>query len=253
MRAATPSDGVLRESADGEYDWDLPNGRTLSFRGSWLVRIDYPGKAHLAFYYKRGRLARVTDEVGRVLALEYTEGRPGLEGYDTRTDVAAAGHLSRVILPDGRAIDYAYDNTHNLTRVSFADGTERRYHNADTSLAALNDPKQTGRPPPGRIENSEPVYGPGGEIVVVDHHVQAARVQGGWRDTAGCQCRRHGSVPLQKQCGVQDRLLPRHDLRCRWAPTSSGLDPRPSTSSVRTSRQRKGWGIPSSRQLPSTG
>lgn|GEM_PF-6103436 len=131
MRAATPSDGVLRESADGEYDWDLPDGRTLSFRGSWLVRIDYPGKAHLAFYYKRGRLARVTDEVGRVLALEYTEGRPGLEGYDTRTDVAAAGHLSRVILPDGRAIDYAYDNTHNLTRVSFADGTERRYHYED--------------------------------------------------------------------------------------------------------------------------
>jgi len=131
VRAATPSDGVLRESADGEYDWDLPDGRTLSFRGSWLVRIDYPGKAHLAFYYKRGRLARVTDEVGRVLALEYTEGRPGLEGYDTRTDVAAAGHLSRVILPDGRAIDYAYDNTHNLTRVSFADGTERRYHYED--------------------------------------------------------------------------------------------------------------------------
>jgi len=38
-------------------------------------------------------------------------------------------------------------------------------HNADNFLAALNDPKQTGRPPPGRIENSEPVYGPGGEIV----------------------------------------------------------------------------------------
>ena len=110
------------------HEWNLPDGRTLRFRGSYLVRIDWPDQQHLDLFYKGGRVAEITDETGRVMRFDYYAGRSVLSGYEENRFGEAAGHLSSVTLPDGSKIDYAYDQNRNLTRASFADGTHRDYH-----------------------------------------------------------------------------------------------------------------------------
>jgi len=124
------SDGYLLER-DGGSVWVVPDGRRLSFRGSYLVRIDWPDQRALTFTYRARRLDSATDERGRRLAFEYTPGQLGLPAFDPTPHRAHAGHLSAVLLPDGRRIEYDYDDRQNLTRARFADGTAREYHYED--------------------------------------------------------------------------------------------------------------------------
>jgi|GEM_PF-2424721 len=132
----TPHDGYLERvestSEDGEGQryilWHVPDGRTLRFHGSYLVRIEWPDQRSLALRYVKRRLASVKDETGRTLQLEYTSGTLGLADYERSDFQSQPGHLTAVELPDGTRIGYDYDGERNLVRARFADGTHRRYH-----------------------------------------------------------------------------------------------------------------------------
>ena len=140
-----PSDGHLQVTGNDAV-WVVPDGRRLSFHGSFLVRIDWPDRRHLALHYRQQRLAKVTDESGRVLVLDYTPGTRGalaLPGYDPEPHRAHAGHLAALTLPDGSRLEYDYDERQNLTRARFPDGTSRDYHYEDplwpSHLSGLTD------------------------------------------------------------------------------------------------------------------
>ena len=110
-----PGDGYLLHGAG--TTWRTADGRALAFRGPFLASVAWPDGDRLSLGYERGRLASVTDRHGRAIRLEYTPGRQGLDSWEPRADVALAGHLERVVLPGGDALEYRYDGRRNLTRV----------------------------------------------------------------------------------------------------------------------------------------
>lgn len=125
--------------------WYLPDGRTLTFNGSYLVDIDWPDQSALKLYYRNKRLHSVTDETGRTLKFEYSSGGSAgkLDGYQSSRFNSAPGHLDHVVLPDGEEIYYDYDHHRNLTRVRFPDGSATEYHYEDrrypNHLSSLSD------------------------------------------------------------------------------------------------------------------
>ena len=128
--ARLASDGHLLVPAEDEAStvWVVPDGRRLSFRGPYLIEIDWPDQRRLTMFYRQRRLATVTDETGRQLAFEYTPGSVRLGAYEPRVDGSQPGHLAAVVLPDGSRVEYAYDERRNLAAARFPDGTARRYH-----------------------------------------------------------------------------------------------------------------------------
>ena len=127
MRGSAPNYGYVVQT-DTHHEWHLPDNRTLVFQGSFLVRIDWPDQRRLEMFYRSNRLHSVTDEIGRVLRLEYHPGVSRLRGFDVERFTAQAGHLASVTLPDGGIIEYDYDNNRNLTRARYPDGSSREYH-----------------------------------------------------------------------------------------------------------------------------
>jgi len=76
-RAQYSSDGYLivgNKDQNGQIQWKTPDGRTLRFRGSFLVRIDYPGHQFLSLYYQQLRLSEISDQTGRTIKLVYEPG-----------------------------------------------------------------------------------------------------------------------------------------------------------------------------------
>ena len=122
---------------DERHYWHLPDGRTLSFNGSFLVNINWPDQTELSLYYRYQRLHSVTDETGRVLVLNYSQGGGAgrLNSYETKRFETAPGHLNSVILPDGSEIRYEYDNRRNLTRVTYPDESATEYHYEDEDFS----------------------------------------------------------------------------------------------------------------------
>jgi len=147
FRTGSAFEGVLVALADDAHRWELPDGRHLSFNGSYLIEIDWPDQRRLSLYYRQRRLVSVTDETGRVLRLAYWPGVPGgdraLGGYKAQDFGAASGQLASLTLPDGEVIEYAYDQRSNLTRTAYPDGTHREYHYEDETypshLTGLTD------------------------------------------------------------------------------------------------------------------
>jgi len=129
-RSGQAHEGLL-VGVEDEHRWRLPDGRSLRFRGSFLVEIDWPDQRRLALYYREKRLAWVRDETGRELTFAYIPGRRGLEGYDEQRFGERPGLLRTVMLPDGSALHYDYDQRDNLTRVRYPNGTAREYHYED--------------------------------------------------------------------------------------------------------------------------
>ena len=127
-RSPSASDGYVIQLDDGYSNWYLPEGKVLSFYGSYLTRIDYPGAAFLSMHYQGGRLSQVIDESDRVLKFEYTAGRIGLNSYDSQSYGEQAGHIRKVTLPNGNELHYDFDSQLNLTRVRYPDNIDRQYH-----------------------------------------------------------------------------------------------------------------------------
>jgi len=141
-RTAEVTDGYL---LDGEAyrTWHLTDGRTLKFRGPFLVHIDYPGHESLSLYYKNAKLFEVSDQNGRVIRLKYASGKVGLTHFDQQGQQTIPGHLEVLTLPDGSDIHYRYDSSRNLTEVVYPDQTSRQYHYEDSdfpnSLTGVTD------------------------------------------------------------------------------------------------------------------
>ena len=144
MRGNRPNLGYVIYK-DNRHEWHLPDGRTLTFNGSYLITINWPDQRNLTLYYRSRRLHSVTDETGRVLRLNYyAGGRAGmLNSYDRNRFGEMPGHLASLTLPDGSEIHYDYDNLRNLTRARFSDNTSREYHYEDETypnhLTGLTD------------------------------------------------------------------------------------------------------------------
>lgn len=132
LRGERNSDGYVIEQGE-RYLWVMPDGRQLSFHGSYLIKINYPGYEFLTLHYRHRRVVSVTDQANRVLRFEYTEGHGGLTHYEQSSFQESPGHLSRLILPDGKAIEYDYDSELNLSRIRYPDGTARIFHYEDAA------------------------------------------------------------------------------------------------------------------------
>ena len=132
-RSPSASDGYVIQLEDGHSNWHLPEGKVLSFYGSYLTRIDYPGAAFLSMHYQGGRLSQVIDEADRVLKFEYTAGRIGLNSYDSQSYGEQAGHIRKVTLPNGSELHYDFDSQLNLTRIRYPDNIDRQYHYENTN------------------------------------------------------------------------------------------------------------------------
>ena len=132
MRGNRPNFGYV-SFKDNRHQWHLPDGRTLTFNGSFLTEINWPDQQNLKLYYRFRRLHSVTDETGRVLRFDYHDGASAglLNGYETSRFSKMPGQLDSLTLPDGSQIHYDYDNRRNLTRARFSDGTSREYHYED--------------------------------------------------------------------------------------------------------------------------
>jgi len=128
FRSDSPAMGYIVAEQSNRYRWVSPDGRQLSFQGSYLVRIDFPGAPFLTLFYRDKRLSEIKDEAGRLLLLEYYPSSNGLAEYSESGHGVQPNHLAKVILPDGKALEYNYDSNSNLTRVRYGDGTSRTYH-----------------------------------------------------------------------------------------------------------------------------
>src|SRR5262249_16309934 len=115
---------VFREDEPGSGHWVL----------GW---VRYRNRGHLELEYERGRLARVTDTVGRVVVFDHTpEGR--IAGISVTTPAAERlafaryryderGNLVAATDADGHTTRYAYGDAHELTVHEYPSGLTFQY------------------------------------------------------------------------------------------------------------------------------
>ena len=108
--------------------WELPDGRAITFKGSLLAHIEFPGHQSLTMKYRHGRIVEVIDEAERRMLFDYTPDEDYLPEFKEGQFREMAGHLRQITLPDGKRIGYDYDGNFNLTRVRFDDGSSKQYH-----------------------------------------------------------------------------------------------------------------------------
>ncbi len=123
--AADATDGYISSTSDNRHIWFLPDGRRLSFFGSFLTSIGFPDGGSLSLLYRAMRLYTVTDELGRSLTFHYAPGVLGLPTYDPPDDFSAPGHLVSVDLPDESRVSYHYSGNQNLVSVDYPRGSQR--------------------------------------------------------------------------------------------------------------------------------
>lgn len=139
--AQNERDGYLLADADNRHRWHLPDGRVLSFLGSFLTGIEHEDGGRLTLFYRKTRLHSVTDELGKSLVFHYAAGERGLPAYEPSIDQSSPGHLQAIELPDGSMVRYRYSQNQNLVAVEYPFGTRqnqgRRYGYQDQSNSAL--------------------------------------------------------------------------------------------------------------------
>lgn len=128
--SVNPSTGYVLPK-DKLLVWTIPDGRSLSFSGSYLVRVDYPGQSFVTLYYDNGRLSELTDHAGRTLRLSYYTNQSSLGSWESAQNGELAGHLAKITKPDGKETRYFYDNNKNLIKAEYHDGSSRLYHYSD--------------------------------------------------------------------------------------------------------------------------
>ncbi len=63
-RSASNSNGTLRKIDEHKTEWELPDGRVITFKGSYLAHIDFPGHRELTLKYHYGsRNIQLSDQV----------------------------------------------------------------------------------------------------------------------------------------------------------------------------------------------
>ncbi|NND73301.1 MAG: RHS repeat protein [Rhodothermales bacterium] len=139
--AASEKDGHVVETSENRHIWQLPDGRRLSFFGSYLTGISFSDGSSLNLVYREARLHSVSDDLGRSLLLHYAPGNVSLPAYEFSQNVSPPGHLVKVESPDGSAVTYSYSSRQNLVSVRYPKGKqnnlERRYQYQDPLNPAL--------------------------------------------------------------------------------------------------------------------
>ena len=130
--AASENDGYINLAE--QAIWYLPDGRRFTFRGSFLVRIDYPRGEYLFLRYSGSRLVSVTDNFRREIQIRYTPGPMGLAQYDPVGDITLPGHIESVVLPNGAVIAYRYDGIRNLTSASYPSSSLQKARYSDQNF-----------------------------------------------------------------------------------------------------------------------
>lgn len=107
----TSPGGVLMQNANG---WQYVSNRnaveTYDANGR-LMTVSQRGLTTTYSYDAAGRLSQVANPFGRALQLRYDSG----------------SRVSSVVLPSGGLLTYTYNTNSNLTGVTFADGSTRQY------------------------------------------------------------------------------------------------------------------------------
>ena len=119
----SPQDGVINTLADGKVVWSLQDGRRIIFLHQKPIEIAFLGNKTLTLKYYQGHIRLVTDNHGRRLVFNYTQGNTALGSFAKAGDdnIKLAGHLESIELPDGEKIRYRYDNDLNLSQVIYPD------------------------------------------------------------------------------------------------------------------------------------
>lgn len=125
-KAGNEDDGYIIEQPDGKHKWVIPDGRSLTFFGSFLVSITLKDSEVLNLYYRQSRLASVSDDTGKMLEFHYADGRVGLPFYNASDEhYVPPGHLIEVKLPDDTSVTYQYDRKQNLVAALYPRGLKQ--------------------------------------------------------------------------------------------------------------------------------
>ncbi len=127
----------------GNPVWHLPDGRRLSFNGSFLNAISYANGNHLQLNYIDFRLDRVTDSYGRTLQFEYAVAASRSTDLNVDSDSDGDGdgknkhyatYLKSLVLPNGERVEYGYDDLLNLIDKNDLSGVTHRYRYENATL-----------------------------------------------------------------------------------------------------------------------
>jgi len=139
--AARSRDGYIVEGETST--WYLPNGKSLTFHGSYLTSIDYQNGEHLRLFYHKQQLQSVTDHQNRSIQFEYAQNDTDLPSYEKLISGERAGRLIAMVLPDGERVEMSYSRGGNLSAVDYSkyESKEYRYENPDypNHLTRLDD------------------------------------------------------------------------------------------------------------------
>ncbi|MEB1528177.1 RHS repeat-associated core domain-containing protein [Xanthomonas sp. WHRI 7945] len=115
------SGDFLSQASNGAWTLTKSSGEVRRYNTSGqLTSVSYPGvpERTAILGYQAGRLARVTDGLGRAITFSYDK-----------------SFLSFVTLSDGSSVHYEYDSEHNLVAAVRSDGTRRSYFYNETGAA----------------------------------------------------------------------------------------------------------------------
>lgn len=120
-RLADKADHRIEKLSGIGWRLTLPSGETQEFDTQGrLTAIRNPAspQSDVTLSYNAIGLQQVIDSTGRVLQFQYEDGL-----------------IARIVLPDGEAVEYEYDTSHNLVGVGYGDGQVKQYHYAEAGLA----------------------------------------------------------------------------------------------------------------------
>lgn len=118
----------LIEQSGEKYIYDIPSGTTSLQQ--FLVEMRDPWGNSLTFgYNSQVKLTTITDELGRVTTLNYTNGRVTsvVDPFERRASFSydASGNLIEVIDIEGNAFQYTYDSDVFITQLNTVQGAWR--------------------------------------------------------------------------------------------------------------------------------
>ena len=124
---------ILARNTDGSFTRIFKDGIKINFdsRGLETSLVDRNGNATTYGYDESGRIITITESVGLVTTLSYTNGK--LEkitdpaGRETHFQHDSAGNLTRITNPDGTFVKYSYDSSGRMIETVDERGNSTTY------------------------------------------------------------------------------------------------------------------------------
>lgn len=125
FKSSQTSRKKLVKLVGGTYKIYDESGKVLTFNSTGrLVRQEQStsGLYAIDFTYDGEKLIRAQDQTGRALIFNYVNNR-----------------LDNIQLPDGSAVQYAFDTIGNFISATYEDGTSKQYHYNESGLSLANN------------------------------------------------------------------------------------------------------------------